>query len=74
MKSALRTAGDEYRALFEDNRWPASVDTKDSKAMNKNFGAVNMATTTDLKQLVTPMCCVMNTKFMMEFTNLQLFH
>ena len=49
VQSILQEAKDEYRALYDDKRWPAASHAKDSKAMNRNYGSVNAAVTTEHK-------------------------
>ena len=38
--------------MYNDKKWAAASHAKDSKALNKNFGAVNMAETTELHCMV----------------------
>ena len=52
VQSVTKAAKEQYRELYDANKWPAASHAKDSKAMNKNFGNVNMAATTELKRVV----------------------
>ena len=52
VQSVTKAAKEQYRELYDGNKWPATAHAKDSKAMNRNFGNVNMAATADLKRVV----------------------
>jgi hypothetical protein len=41
VQSILKTAKDQYRIAYDNNRWPAALDAKDSKAIRRNYGSVN---------------------------------
>ena len=41
----LKVAKDKYRTMLSEGQWAAAAHAKDSKAMNKNYGSVNMVTT-----------------------------
>ena len=45
VQSILKVAKEEYRVLKDDGDWKTALDAKDSKALNKNYGAVNLAAT-----------------------------
>ena len=52
VQSVLKIAKEEYRALFDDDKWPAATHAKDSKAVSKSYGNVNKAATAELKNIV----------------------
>ena len=52
VQSVLEAAKDEYRKIHDEGKWPAATHAKDSKAMNKNYGTVNMAASQDLQRYV----------------------
>ena len=52
VQSVLEVAKDEYRKIHDEGKWPAASNAKDSKAMNKNYGNVNMAASQDLQRYV----------------------
>ena len=41
VQSVLKEAKAKYRELYNNGKWPTAIDTKDSKALNKNCGSVN---------------------------------
>ena len=42
VQSILKKAKQGYRDMLDDGKWPAAENATDSKAMNKNYGKVNM--------------------------------
>ena len=52
VRSILNRCKEEYRTLLDKGQWPAAVHAKDSKALNKNFGNVNLALSKQLKNFV----------------------
>ena len=52
VQSVTKAAKEQYRQMYDDGKWSAATHAKDSKALNKNFGNVNMAETTELRCLV----------------------
>ena len=43
VRSVLELAKEEYRRILDEGKWPAANHAKNSKAMNRNYGSVNMA-------------------------------
>ena len=39
--SILKIAKDQCRLAFDNNRWPAALDSKDSKGIRRNYGSVH---------------------------------
>ena len=52
VKAILKEAKDKYRMLKDDGDWKSAIHAKDSKAMSKTYGSVNVAATNELKQMV----------------------
>ncbi len=52
VQSILNQAKETYRALRDEGKWPAASHAKDSKALNKNYGSINMAKNSEFKNLV----------------------
>ena len=52
VQSVTKVTKAEHHQLHNDKKWGAATHAKDSKALNKNFGAVNMAKTTELHCMV----------------------
>ena len=52
VQAVLKAMKTEYRELVDSDKWPAATNAKDSKGMNKNYGAVNMASTDQLRKMV----------------------
>lgn len=40
--SVTKLVKNQYRELLDDGKWPAAAHAKDSKAVNRNYGSVNM--------------------------------
>ena len=53
VQAVLKKAKKVYRDLHDSGKWPASAHAKDSKAMNKNYGNVNHATSPEVKEFRT---------------------
>ncbi len=51
-QSVLTQAKEHYRKALDNGKWPAASHAKDSKALNKNYGSINMTKTSELKNLV----------------------
>ena len=47
----LKDAKAQYRRMFDAGKWPAASHAKDSKAMSKNYGTVNMMNQSDLQKV-----------------------
>ena len=52
IQSVLKECKQHYRDLHDNRNWPASAHAKDSKAMNQNYGNVNMVATNELHCVV----------------------
>ena len=54
VRSILELAKDEYHWLLDDGKWPAATHNRDSKAINRNYGSVNVAdaSTSRIKKIV----------------------
>ena len=55
--SVLKHAKEGYRNLKDNAKWPPANDAKDSKAINRNYGNVNSAATTELRNIVNSLVC-----------------
>ena len=51
--SVTKLVKEQYRQLLDDGKWPAASHAKDSKAMNRNYGSVNMVDAKDLRKIVS---------------------
>ena len=49
--SILKKARSQYRKMHDAGKWPAASHAKDSKAMNRNYGSVNMANQDTLQKM-----------------------
>ena len=52
VQSVLEATKDECRTIHDEGKWPTAMHAKDSKAMSKNYGSVNMAASEDIQQCV----------------------
>ena len=53
VQSLLKYAKEQYRTLKDNNQWAAAMHARDSKAMNRNYGNVNMVSTGEIKKIVS---------------------
>ena len=51
-RSILKQVKLEYRSLYDDGKWPAAAHTQDTKTVDKSYGRVNKAQSSQLKNLV----------------------
>ena len=52
VQSVLKYCKQEYRTLLDDGKWPAASHAKDSKAIPRNYGNVNIANADELTKLI----------------------
>ena len=53
VQSLLKYAKEQYRTLKDNNQWAVATHARDSKAMNWNYGNVNMISTGDIRRSLT---------------------
>ena len=50
--SVTKRIKEQYREQLDEGKWPAASHAKDSKALNRNYGSVNMVNVKDIRKVV----------------------